>query len=81
MKAPRSVQSLPSPRSKVPADLKQALAKNARARAAFEAFSPSHRREYVQWIEEAKHEETRKKRLGTAIDWLAEGKSRNWKYR
>jgi uncharacterized protein YdeI (YjbR/CyaY-like superfamily) len=80
VKAPRSVQP-PKPPVKVPADLKQALAKNARARATFEAFSPSHRSEYVQWLEEARREETRKKRLGTAIDWLAEGKSKNWKYR
>jgi uncharacterized protein YdeI (YjbR/CyaY-like superfamily) len=65
---------------KVPADLEKALKKNARARAAFEAFSPSHRREYVEWIEEAKREETRTKRLAKAIEWMADGKPRNWKY-
>jgi uncharacterized protein YdeI (YjbR/CyaY-like superfamily) len=65
---------------KVPADLAAALAKNRRARAVFEKFPPGHRREYVEWITEAKREETRARRLATAIEWLAEGKSRNWKY-
>jgi uncharacterized protein YdeI (YjbR/CyaY-like superfamily) len=48
--------------------------------ATFEAFSPSHKREYVEWIVEAKQEATRHQRLNTAIEWLAEGKPRNWKY-
>lgn len=65
----------------VPADLKTALGKNKKALAAFEGFSPSHRREYVDWITEAKREETRLRRLKTAIEWLAEGKPHNWKYR
>jgi len=56
------------------------LKKNKKALAAFESFSPSHRKEYVQWIVEAKREETRDKRIATALAWLAEGKSRNWKY-
>lgn len=68
------------PEAKVPADLLAALKKNKKALAAFEAFSPSHRREYVEWITEAKQEETRKKRVAQAIEWLAEGKSRHWKY-
>ncbi len=63
-----------------PPDLAAALKKNAKARATFEGFSPSHRREYVEWITEAKTEETRKKRLDTAVVWMAEGKPRNWKY-
>jgi len=57
-----------------------ALKKNARARKTFEAFSPSHRREYLEWVTEAKREETRKQRLAMSIKWLAEGKARNWKY-
>jgi len=65
---------------KVPDDLAAALKKNKKARATFEGFSPSHRREYVEWITEAKREETRAKRLATTLEWLAEGKSRNWKY-
>lgn len=63
-----------------PPDLASALKKNAKARATFEGFSPSHKREYVEWITEAKTEETRKKRLGTAIEWMAQGKPRMWKY-
>lgn len=64
-----------------PHDLRQALAKNPRARSTFEGFSLSHRREYVEWIEEAKRPETRARRLETAVAWMTEGKSRNWKYR
>lgn len=68
------------PPLKVPADLQAALVRNKAARTTFEDFSPSHRREYIEWITEAKREETRKKRLVQAIAWLAEGKARNWKY-
>lgn len=64
----------------VAADLTKALQKRAKARAVFEALSPSHRREYVEWIVEAKTEETRQRRLNTALEWLSEGKPRNWKY-
>jgi uncharacterized protein YdeI (YjbR/CyaY-like superfamily) len=56
------------------------LKKNKKALTTFDAFSPSHKREYVEWITEAKTEETRNKRIETAIEWLAEGKQRNWKY-
>lgn len=65
---------------RVPPDLAAALKKNTEAAKTFEAFSPSHRKEYIAWITEAKREETRARRLATAIEWLAEGKSRNWKY-
>lgn len=64
----------------LPADLRTALKKNARARATFAGFSPSHKREYLEWITEAKTDATRQKRLETAITWMAEGKPRNWKY-
>jgi uncharacterized protein YdeI (YjbR/CyaY-like superfamily) len=64
----------------VPAALEAALKKNKKAQAAFEAFSPSHRREYIEWITEAKTEPTRDKRIATTLEWLAEGKSRNWQY-
>jgi uncharacterized protein YdeI (YjbR/CyaY-like superfamily) len=64
----------------VPDDLTKALAKNKAAKTAFEKFSPSHKREYVMWIEEAKTEPTRNKRLATTVEWLSEGKGRNWKY-
>ena len=64
----------------VPACFKAALQQNPKAQAAFEGFSPSHQREYVEWITEAKREETRQKRMKTALTWLAAGKPRNWKY-
>lgn len=64
----------------VPDDLLAALQTNRSAATTFESFPPSHRREYVQWITEAKGEATRKRRLEQAIAWMAEGKSRNWKY-
>jgi hypothetical protein len=57
-----------------------ALQKNKRATAAFAEFSPSCKREYAEWIADAKRPETRNKRIATAIDWIAEGKQRNWKY-
>jgi uncharacterized protein YdeI (YjbR/CyaY-like superfamily) len=65
----------------VPKALALALKKNKKAAAFFEEFSPSARREYIEWITEAKTEETLNKRLATTIEWLAEGKSRHWKYK
>jgi uncharacterized protein YdeI (YjbR/CyaY-like superfamily) len=64
----------------VPDDLAADLKKNKAAAATFEKFSPSNRKEYIDWITEAKRDETRQKRLATTLEWLAEGKSRNWKY-
>lgn len=64
----------------VPADLNAALAKNAKARAAFDDFSYSARKEYVEWIEEAKREATRAQRIATTLRQLAEGKKLYWKY-
>jgi uncharacterized protein YdeI (YjbR/CyaY-like superfamily) len=64
----------------VPADFAAALKKNKKAQATFEAFSPSHRREYLEWITDAKQEATRQRRMTTAIEWMSEGKSLNWKY-
>jgi hypothetical protein len=75
-RAPRTTDAAARP----PADLKAALAKNAQAAATFKHFSPSHRREYIEWIVEAKQPATRERRLATTIAWLAEGKPRNWKY-
>lgn len=57
-----------------------ALRKDKAAAATFRAFPPSHRREYVEWIAEAKRVETRDRRIAQAMEWLAEGKQRNWKY-
>ncbi len=56
------------------------LKKNKASQKTFESFSPSNRKEYVLWITEAKTEATRKSRMATAIEWMAEGKPRNWKY-
>lgn len=61
-------------------DFQKALNKNKPAKQTYEAFSPSHKREYLEWIGEAKTEDTRNKRINTAIEWLTEGKSRHWKY-
>ena len=70
----------PKPPPKAPADLASALKKNAKARATFEGFPPGQKREYIEWLTEAKREETRQKRLAQAIEWMVDGKRRNWKY-
>ena len=57
-----------------------AISKNKNAKKTFDAFSYSNKKEYVEWVSEAKTEETRNKRLATSIEWLSEGKQRNWKY-
>ncbi len=64
----------------VPDDLAEALTVNDAARTTFEGFSPSQQREYTEWITEAKTEATRTRRMNQALEWLAEGKPRNWKY-
>ena len=63
-----------------PPALSAALKKNKQAAAKWAAFSPSCKREYVEWIAEAKRAETRDKRVAAAVEWIAEGKQRNWKY-
>lgn len=70
-----------TPPVKIPDYFAKALKKNKKALAAFEAFSNSHRKEYVMWISEAKREETRNKRIDQALAWLTEGKSKDWKYK
>lgn len=80
VKVPRKRVRGAKPEPEVPADLAKALAASRPARAAFEKFAPSHRREYIEWITEAKGEATRERRLQQAVEWIAEGKSRNWKY-
>ncbi len=64
----------------IPDYLTDALRRNGKARETFEKLSHSCRKEYVQWLTEAKREETREGRLATTLEWLTEGKSRNWKY-
>ena len=80
VKSPRVPKHPEKPPPEMPDDLAAALKRHKAARATFEKFPPSHRREYIEWIVEAKREETRAKRLATTLEWLAEGKSRNWKY-
>lgn len=77
---PASKAAKARPPLEVPEDLAAALQKNAKARAHFDAFPPSYRRDYIEWIVEAKREETRQRRLQQTIEWVTEGKSRNWKY-
>ena len=79
VKAPAQRKSA-KPFPQEPDDLVAALRKNKAAQATYEAFPPSCKREYVEWITEAKREETRAKRLAQAVEWMAEGKRRNWKY-
>lgn len=79
VKTPRP-KSAPKPPPKPPADFAPLLKKHAAARKTYESFSPSAQREYVDWITEAKTDATRQKRIATALEWLAEGKHRNWKY-
>ena len=69
------------PTAEVPEALSAAIAKDRLAAAKFEAMSPSCRREYCEWIGSAKREETRDKRVNQAMEWIAEGKDRNWKHK
>ena len=65
---------------RAPADLLAALRNNPEARTAYEEMSPSHKREYIEWITEAKRDETRKRRVAQAVEWIAEGRIRDWRY-
>jgi uncharacterized protein YdeI (YjbR/CyaY-like superfamily) len=78
--APRKPKHAPKPTPKMHPELATALDKAPKAKAAFDNFAPSHRREYLEWIAEAKRDETRQKRIATTIEWLTEGKKRNWQY-
>lgn len=70
----------PEPPVEAPDYLQRALLKHRKTLATFDALSPSHKREYIEWIATAKQAATRERRITTAIAWLAEGKRRNWKY-
>jgi uncharacterized protein YdeI (YjbR/CyaY-like superfamily) len=78
--APRKRAAGPKPEAPLPDDLVVALGGNKKAYETFQGFSNSHRREYIEWITEAKREDTRQKRIATALEWLAAGKPRNWEY-
>lgn len=66
--------------AKMTIEFSAALKKNKKAATQFAAFSPGYKREYIEWIAEAKRPETRDKRIAAAIDWISKGKQRNWKY-
>ena len=80
IKLPAKTKTVVKTEMAVPDYFEKALAKNKKAKQVFEKFPPSHKKEYLMWITEAKTEETRNKRMATALDWIAEGKGRNWKY-
>lgn len=73
-------KAAPKPPMEAPDDLVAALKGNKAAQATFDAFPPGCRREYIEWIVEAKRAETRAKRIAQTVEWTAEGKRRNWKY-
>jgi uncharacterized protein YdeI (YjbR/CyaY-like superfamily) len=79
-RAPRQLKSEPRAKHAMPEELATALAGHAAANATFQSFPPSGQYEYVEWVAEAKRPETRDKRIAQALEWLAEGKRRNWKY-
>ncbi|MGA7242231.1 MAG: YdeI/OmpD-associated family protein [Terracidiphilus sp.] len=78
--ARHKVVKAPAPAAEAPPEFTKAIKANKKAAAVFAAFSPSCKKEYVQWITDAKRVETRDKRIETAIEWISEGKQRNWKY-
>jgi uncharacterized protein YdeI (YjbR/CyaY-like superfamily) len=78
--APRKTKHAPKPPPQMHPDFAAALSKAPKAKAALDGFPPSAQRDYLEWISEAKQDATRHKRIATAIEWLSEGKRRNWKY-
>lgn len=78
---PKRAAPKPKAALDMPADLAAALKANAAAQAHWDAFSPGKRRDYIEWVIEAKREETRVKRIETIVAQVAEGKERNWKYK
>jgi len=78
--ARNKVVKAPKPAPEIPIEFTQALKANKAANKVFANFSPSCQREYTEWITEAKRPETRDKRIAQAVEWIAEGKQRNWKY-
>ncbi len=78
--APRKAKHEPKSAPGMHPDFARALAANPKAKAVLDAFPPSAQRDYLEWISEAKQDSTRAKRIATAVEWLAEGKRRHWKY-
>jgi len=73
-------ETAPKAPIEMPADFADLLANTPKAQVVYEKFSPSHKREYLEWIVDAKSDATRLKRMETALEWISEGKSRHWKY-
>jgi uncharacterized protein YdeI (YjbR/CyaY-like superfamily) len=78
-RAPRPLKH-PKPALETPDDLGAALGASPAAQATYNGFPPGQKREYLEWVAEAKRPETRAKRIAQAVEWMAEGKRRNWKY-
>jgi len=78
--AARKTKHEPKPAPELHPDFAKALAANPNSKAVLDSFPPSAQRDYFEWISEAKQDATRQKRIDTAIEWLAEGKRRHWKY-
>lgn len=78
--APRKAKHEPKPAAEMHPDFAAALERHPRAKAALYSFAPSARRDYVDWISEARQEQTRARRIADAVQWLSEGKKRHWKY-
>ena len=81
VKPVRTAQKRARPKeAKLPKDFASALKKSKKALKTFDGFSSNNRKEYIEWVTEAKRDETRKRRIATSLEWLSEGKPRNWKY-
>ena len=78
--APRKVKHEPKPPPELHPEFAAALKANPKAKATLDGFPPSAQRDYLEWIADAKQDSTRAKRIATAVEWLAEGKRRHWKY-
>jgi uncharacterized protein YdeI (YjbR/CyaY-like superfamily) len=74
-------ETAPKAAIEMPVDFADLLAANPKANEVYNKFSPSHKREYLEWIVDAKTDATRQKRMETAIEQIVEGKSKNWKYK
>lgn len=80
VKVVRSKTTKDKQRARMHADLKSALGRNKKAQATFDSFPPSAQREYVEWVAEAKGDDTRARRVAQSVEWMAQGKRRHWKY-
>jgi uncharacterized protein YdeI (YjbR/CyaY-like superfamily) len=78
--APRKTKHTPKPPPEMHPKFAAALAKAPKAKAVLDGFPPSARRDYLEWVAEAKQDATRQKRIASAVEWLSEGKRRHWKY-